>query len=373
MQAKGASRASRLIVLGGGIVQDIGTFCAHVYYRGIPYEYVPTTLLSMADSSIGAKCAVNLGAYKNQLGFFQSPSRVLQWPGFLETLSPDDVRSGYGEILKLSITGGRRTFEVFEEHLQRFGFATGSVEPLIALSLGVKKPVIEADEYDRGIRKTLNYGHTFGHALESVTDHQVPHGLAVAWGVDLANFVAWRTGMWTEADFLRIHELVGTRFSTKVRAPYDAGALVAAMGKDKKATGATVQCVLPDAQWKLQLVPQQLGGHFQSLIEEFVTTFDPFARRAASTLAPGATLDTALPIQIGLGVLLAACFSTGHAGAAAASDSVAITAPAPPLLSIDRGRFDSASFGLRSRHVRYAARGELSLAMSRFCRSRGTR
>jgi 3-dehydroquinate synthase len=276
LQERGASRASRLVVLGGGIVQDIGTFCAHVYYRGIPYEYVPTTLLSMADSSIGAKCAVNLGAYKNQLGFFQSPRRVLQWPGFLETLTPDDVRSGFGEILKLSITGGRQTYAVFEAHLKRFGFATSEVEPMIALSLGVKKPVIEADEYDRGIRKTLNYGHTFGHALESVTDHQVPHGLAVAWGVDLANFVAWRTGMWPEADFLRVHELIVTRFSLQVRAPYDAAALIAAMGKDKKASGSTVQTILPDSAWTLQLVPQQLGGQFQTLIEEFLKTFDPF-------------------------------------------------------------------------------------------------
>lgn len=278
LQELGASRSSRLVVLGGGIVQDIGTFCAHAYYRGIPYEYVPTTLLSMADSSIGAKCAVNLGNYKNQLGFFQSPSRVLQWPGFLATLSPDDVRSGYGEILKLSITGGRETFAVFEKHLDEFGFATDSVEPLIALALGVKKPVIEADEYDRGIRKTLNYGHTFGHALESVTDHLVPHGLAVAWGVDLANFVAWRSGMWSEEDFLRVHNLVATRFSLKISAPYDAGALVAAMRKDKKAAGGAVQTILPDSGWVLQLVTQQLGGRFQALIEEFLVAFDPFAQ-----------------------------------------------------------------------------------------------
>jgi 3-dehydroquinate synthase len=278
LQERGASRASRLVVLGGGIIQDIGTFCAHVYFRGIPYEYVPTTLLSMGDSSIGAKCAVNLGAYKNQLGFFQSPSRVLQWPGFLETLPKDDVRSGFGEILKLSITGGRETYAQFVRHVERFGFDTAHVEPMVALSLGIKKPVIEIDEYDRAVRKTLNYGHTFGHALESVTDHQVPHGLAVAWGVDLANFVAWRTGMWSEADFSSVHGLIAERFSLNVAAPYDARALVAAMAKDKKATGATVATIVPDSDWTLRIVPRQLDGAFEALIDEFLRTFDPFSR-----------------------------------------------------------------------------------------------
>jgi 3-dehydroquinate synthase len=114
IQRGGASRASTLVVVGGGIIQDIGTFVAHIYYRGIPYVYVPTTLLSMADSCIGAKCGVNLGAYKNQLGFFQSPSRVAIWPGFLQTLPPDDVRSGFGEVLKLSVTAGDEAFEWFE-------------------------------------------------------------------------------------------------------------------------------------------------------------------------------------------------------------------------------------------------------------------
>jgi 3-dehydroquinate synthase len=271
LQQNGASRKSRLIVAGGGILQDIGTFCAHIFYRGIPYVYVPTTLLSMADSCIGAKCAVNLGAYKNQLGFFQSPEAVVQWPGFLATLDADDVRSGYGEILKLSIVGGKDRFAEFRAHIDRHGFAIDRVEPMIRLALEVKKPIIEEDEFDRGVRKTLNYGHTFGHALESVTDHEVPHGLAVAWGVDLANFVARSLGRWSDADFDEVHDIVAQRFAIAPVKQIDALSLVGAMAKDKKAAGSTVQTILPNRDWKLEVVPQQLGGALEHIVSEYVT------------------------------------------------------------------------------------------------------
>jgi 3-dehydroquinate synthase len=280
LQAAGASKRSRLLVVGGGIVQDVGAFCSHLFYRGIPYDYVPTTLLAMADSCIGAKCAVNLGAYKNQLGFFQSPRKVLQWPGFLATLVPNDVRSGFGEILKLAITGGRESFAEFEAHVRRFGFDAVAVQPMIALALATKKPIIEADEYDEGIRKTLNYGHTFGHALETVTEYCVPHGLAVAWGVDLANFLSWKMRLWGEGDFLRVHQLISERFSFGVSAAYDASALLTAIRKDKKVAGNTVLAILPDADWKLRMVPQELGGDLFEPIDEFLKSFDPFMRQS---------------------------------------------------------------------------------------------
>jgi 3-dehydroquinate synthase len=279
LQAAGASKRSRLVVVGGGIVQDVGAFCAHVFYRGIPYDYIPTTLLAMADSCIGSKCAVNLGSYKNQLGFFESPRKVLQWPGFLATLKADDVRSGFGEILKLAITGGRDSFAKFESHMQQFGFEVSATQPMIALALATKKPIIELDEHDEGIRKTLNYGHTFGHALETVTEHRVPHGLAVAWGVDLANFVAWQSGRWAEADFMRVHELIARSFSFDVPAAYGVEALLVAIGRDKKAAEGSVLTILPDFDWKLQFVPQELGRELSEQIETFFRCFDPFTHK----------------------------------------------------------------------------------------------
>ena len=271
IQRGGASRASTLIVVGGGIIQDIGTFAAHIYFRGIPYVFVPTTLLSMADSCIGAKCGVNLGSFKNQLGFFQSPSRVAIWPGFLRTLPPDDVRSGFGEVLKLSITAGDEAFTWFEELLGRQGFEISSVRDAIERSLQTKRAVIEEDEYERNIRKTLNYGHTFGHALESVTKNEIPHGLAVAWGVDVANFVASATGLLDPSLQRRMHHLIARHFSFEARHEYNATTLLAAMQRDKKAASGSVSLILPRGLGHLEIVPTAiddvLGRHVANYIE----------------------------------------------------------------------------------------------------------
>lgn len=276
LQEKGASKKSRLLVIGGGIAQDIGTFAAHIYYRGIPYTFMPTTLLSMADSCIGAKCAVNLGEFKNQLGFFQSPARVVVWPGFLETLAVDDIRSGFGEIIKLAITSGPADYDWLEKRLNEHGFDVENVQPAILRSLETKRRVIEQDEYEKDLRKTLNYGHTFGHALESLTHHAVPHGLAVAWGVDIANFVAMRYGLLDASTFERIHTVLVRHFAFKVSAPYSAQSLIAAMRRDKKAAGTSVTLILPAHIGGLQLVPRELDGELEALVQAYLDEFDIF-------------------------------------------------------------------------------------------------
>jgi 3-dehydroquinate synthase len=270
IQQGGASRASTLIVIGGGIIQDIGTFTAHIYYRGIPYVYVPTTLLSMSDSCIGAKCGVNLGSYKNQLGFFQSPARVALWPGFLATLPPDDVRSGFGEVLKLAITDGDEAFTWLEQKLNRDGFDTGFAREAVERSLDTKRRVIEEDEYERGLRKTLNYGHTFGHALESVTDNEVPHGLAVAWGLDVANFVAAETGRLDRSLYERLHAVACAHFTFQCSFRLAADSLLAAMQKDKKAAGGRVGLILPRALGQLDIVPTDIGDQLREYMTHYL-------------------------------------------------------------------------------------------------------
>ena len=278
LQEGGASKRSALVVIGGGIVQDIGTFAAHIYYRGIPLHYAPTTLLSMADSCIGAKCGVNLGRYKNQLGFFRSPARVYVWPGFLETLAPDDIRSGLGEIVKLAVISGPESFELLERRFERYGTAVDSIDEAIHASLETKRRVIEIDEYERDLRKTLNYGHTFGHALEAVTKNEVPHGLAVAWGMDVANYVALRKGLLPEPVFQRVHAVLARWFSLDVKREYDAGALLESMRRDKKAAGETVTLILPKALGDLQLVKTPLDSELGALIADYIKEYDIFRK-----------------------------------------------------------------------------------------------
>lgn len=270
LQETNAAKNSTLVVIGGGIIQDIGAFAAHVYFRSIPYVLVPTTLLSMADSCIGAKTGVNLGAFKNQLGFFQSPSRVLAWPGFLATLEPDDVRSGFGEILKLAIIGGSQTYARFRERVRKSGFGLDGIDETIFRSLGIKQRIIEEDEYEKNLRKILNYGHTFGHALEGVTDHEVPHGLAVAWGVDVADYVAMRTGLLARETFEDVHDFIAEHFALTLRRSVTASDLVAKMRRDKKASGNSVLLVLPAGIGDLRLVPTPVDERLETLIADYL-------------------------------------------------------------------------------------------------------
>jgi len=186
---QGATKSSSLIAIGGGMVQDLATFTAHIYYRGIKWIYVPTTLLSQSDSCIGAKCALNLLHFKNQLGVIHSPSLVIICSEFLSTLENLDYSSGYGEILKLSLTGKFEFYEDFKNHLAKNGFARKEVSELIWKSLKAKQNIVELDEYESDLRRILNYGHSFGHALESLTEHKIPHGAAIIFGMDLMNYL----------------------------------------------------------------------------------------------------------------------------------------------------------------------------------------
>jgi 3-dehydroquinate synthase len=278
LQAAGGDKRTTIVAIGGGIVQDVATLSAHLWYRGVGYVYVPTTLLAMADSCIGAKCAVNLGAFKNQLGTFQSPRRVLLCERFADTLAVDDVRSGYGEIVKLAVIDSPAAFERLRDDVAAGGFGGARLGAHVRASLETKRRIIELDEHERDLRRILNYGHTFAHALESVTENAVPHGLAVAWGVDVANFTAWRLGLLARDAYEAVHAFVARFFAYRPARRYDAGALFAAMKRDKKAGAGTVALILPHALGDVRVVPTPLDERLEALLAEYLAAEDIFAR-----------------------------------------------------------------------------------------------
>lgn len=280
LQETNTSKRSTLVVVGGGIIQDIGAFAAHTYYRGIPYVLVPTTLLSMADSCIGAKCGVNLGSFKNQLGFFASPRSVLIYRDFVNTLTNDDRRSGMGEVLKLAITDGEMAFTWFEDAAKRGGLAEIEIEPAVRRSLLTKRAVIEQDEYEANLRKTLNYGHSFSHAIEGLTEHAVPHGLGVAWGIDVANYLSYRSGLLDGQTFKRIHRVIATEFSLEVTRAYDAAGICRMLARDKKAAGREITLVLCRGLGKLALVPTAVDSDLEAAIASYLKEFDVFRSAA---------------------------------------------------------------------------------------------
>ena len=170
----GFTRNDCVCAVGGGVCGDLAGFAAASYMRGVDFYNLPTTLLSQVDSSIGGKTAVNLGAVKNIVGAFWQPKRVLIDPDTLQTLPARESACGMAEAVKTALIGDAALFERFE---------AGAVEPetVIMRSLAVKKRVVEHDERESGLRKTLNFGHTIGHAVEAVTG--LPHGECVAMGM----------------------------------------------------------------------------------------------------------------------------------------------------------------------------------------------
>ena len=269
LQEADAVKQTAIVALGGGIIQDIATFAAHVYYRGLRLFLVPTTLLGMADSCIGAKSAINFGRFKNQLGVFHSPSQVWVCLRFLETLSDTEIRSGYGEILKLHLTriGG---FKDLRAAVERDGWRNADLGRFISQSLQVKKAIIEEDEYERDLRRILNYGHTFGHALEAVTHHAIPHGLAVAWGIDLANFLAWRSGLLAEADFVQVHEFIAEFLSWRLPMAITADDLIQSARRDKKVADGQINLILPDRVGSLRIVPHSFEPDLRAHIIDYL-------------------------------------------------------------------------------------------------------
>ncbi len=271
LQGAGADKKATVVALGGGVIQDIATFSSHVYHRGLSWVYVPTTLLGMADSCIGAKCGINFRNFKNQLGVFHSPAAVIVAPEFLSTLAESDVASGYGEMLKLMLTGSEEDFSRIKAAVES-GMRAPGLETLILRSLEIKKGVIEQDEYELDRRRILNYGHTFGHALESVTRYEIPHGLAVAWGLDLINFIAFQRGLLQKAWFEAIHEFVAAHLPARLPRRISAAELLAAAGRDKKASGGRVHLVLLERPGRLNIVEATLDS-LEEPLEAYLTQY----------------------------------------------------------------------------------------------------
>tara|TARA_B100002003_G_C14101807_1_gene529882 strand:- start:498 stop:1574 length:1077 start_codon:yes stop_codon:yes gene_type:complete len=271
MQKQGVRKQGTVIAIGGGIIEDIAAFAAHVYFRGLRWFYIPTTLLSMCDSCIGAKVGINFNNYKNQLGFFCPPEKVLIHIDFLKTLSESDVESGYGEILKLSLVGPEPFWDEFVESVTSKDLERTLIKGLIKKSLLAKKYYIEIDEYDLGIRRILNYGHSFGHALEVVTGYLVPHGQAVVWGIDLANWLSLELGLLKENVFTQIHDLISECFKFKLQKKILAEDLLQIVRHDKKVSGEMINMILLKDIGVHDIIPVKIDKKLQVMINKYLS------------------------------------------------------------------------------------------------------
>jgi len=266
----GATRSGRIVAIGGGIIQDIATFTSDIYYRGIKWEYIPTTLLSQSDSCIGAKCGINVLPHKNQLGVINSPKCVYVVEEFLHSLPKYDFESGFGEILKLSLTGPNEFYQEFLNHLNLYGLNPSKVMPLLQNSLNAKKAVIEEDEYESGYRRILNYGHSFGHAIEALTENSVPHGYGVLFGMDLINFLGVKWGATPSTLQKEIQDLIKKYFSNfKIEMEFTPRALVNQVSKDKKMSLGKMNFAVLFGAGDIQIIEKDLDENLISLVKEY--------------------------------------------------------------------------------------------------------
>lgn len=204
-----AKRNAHLISFGGGITQDITGFVANVLYRGVRWTFVPTTLLAACDSCIGGKTSLNYKKYKNLLGTFYPPDDIYICPKFFQTLSQKDFESGMGEVIKFNIMTGEQGLDTIEKNINKLLLRDGvEIRKCVERSLEFKKSFIEEDEFDRGERIKLNFAHTFGHAIETTTQYEIPHGTAVAIGMIMANSISLKRGFLKEEFVTRCKEIL---------------------------------------------------------------------------------------------------------------------------------------------------------------------
>jgi 3-dehydroquinate synthase len=268
----GASKSSTILAVGGGVIQDIATFTSHIFKRGIKWEFIPTTLLSQSDSCIGAKCGINVMPYKNQIGVMHSPSKVWIVKEFLQTLDDETFESGFGEILKLSLTPPHDFYFEFRDELNKIGISRDSALKWIHKSLSAKKAIIEKDEYETDLRRILNYGHSFGHALEAVSDNNVNHGFGVLFGIDIINFLAFQWGQLGEERFREIRTTIASTFRTDfLPQNLQATKLIDALKTDKKISSGRIHFAVLNNEMNLEIVPRNINEELLILVDRYLT------------------------------------------------------------------------------------------------------
>ena len=230
------TRTDMVLALGGGVVGDMAGFAAAIYLRGIPYIQVPTTLLAAVDSSVGGKTAVDISAGKNLVGAFHQPALVYLDTDTLGTLDPAVLRDGFAEVIKYGIILDSKLFDTVAVP------ESFNLTKVIARCIEIKRDVVEQDEFDKGLRGLLNFGHTFGHAIEKLSGFIITHGSAVARGMIIAAKVARVYGF---TDYTDVITKVVKDYGFETGCPYSADELYSVILSDKKRSGADITLVLP--------------------------------------------------------------------------------------------------------------------------------
>lgn len=264
-----AERTTPILALGGGVIGDLAGFVAATYMRGVPLIHIPTTLLAQVDSSIGGKVAVNHGHLKNMVGAFYQPRRVISDIATLKTLPPKEFANGLAEVIKSAVIRDGDFFAFIEANLAKIrGLNEAVLEEVVFRSASIKAEVVARDELDWGLRNILNFGHTIGHAIETVSDFKIEHGGAVAIGMVAAATISKRMGILDNSEFKRLKGVIKELGLPTEIAGHKAPEILQAMKHDKKIVAGRIRFILPRRMGEaflsdevdLSLVEQVLTG-----------------------------------------------------------------------------------------------------------------
>lgn len=272
-----ADRASAIVAIGGGVVGDTAGFGAATYLRGIPVVQVPTTLLAQVDSAIGGKVGVNHAHGKNLIGAFHPPAVVVVDPTLLATLPRREFRAGLYEVIKYGMIASPALFERVASTLPAlFKRDAGALMPIVSESCAIKAAIVEQDEHEKGIRRTLNFGHTAGHALEAVTKYRrFRHGEAVAYGMLVAADIAVTRGTMPGADRDALAELIVKMGPLPAVADVPISDVLEAITHDKKIVAGQLHYVLPTKIGACEVVPDVTKSEIEGALRSLMTVSAP--------------------------------------------------------------------------------------------------
>lgn len=244
---KKLTRSDFFVALGGGVTGDMTGLAASLYLRGIPFVQVPTTLLAAVDSSVGGKTAVNLKAGKNLMGAFYQPSLVICDINTLATLPKEEFANGMAEVIKYGVIFDKDLFDKVKS-----GDVKSDMENIIARCIELKRDVVAKDEFDKGDRQLLNFGHTMAHSVEKCSNFEIPHGSAVAIGMVIAARASASLG-WSKEDCTEAIIQANKSNNLPTECPFSANEMAEISLSDKKRTGGTINFVVPESLGKCVL------------------------------------------------------------------------------------------------------------------------
>ncbi len=239
------TRRGILVTIGGGILQDISGFIASTLYRGIKWVFIPTTLLSQADSCIGSKTSINFQDSKNLIGSFYPPDKIFIDVSFCNTLAPEYFNSGLGEIIKFHILSDEKEYAKLKKYLSSNNLKSPqSLKDIVKSTLEIKKSYFELDEFDSGRRNLLNYGHCFGHALESASNFKICHGEAVLVGMGFANLLSLKRGIISKDKYIEFEKIFEKYYPKIDLSKISAEDIIYYLKRDKKRVGEDLTMIL---------------------------------------------------------------------------------------------------------------------------------